>query len=103
MRIPRITEIPVAPGDAPVSAGNGVLTVSISRDGAGWNITAVNAAREVNGRPSTYEARITACTCNREACPCDRGPNSGKCRDKCHRWHAEKVLRLANRIARSYS
>lgn len=102
MRIPRTTEIPAAPDDAPVEVGNGVLTVSISRDETGWTITAVNAAREVKGKPSVYEAKIPACACDREACPCDRGPNSGECRSKCHRWHAEKVLKLANRIAKSY-
>lgn len=99
----KLTEIPVNPGDAPAEITGYLWSMGVTRDDAGWKIRVVNASRLVKDEPSCFEADIKACTCKREGCACDLGPNSGECRDKCHRWHAEKVLKLANRIARSYS
>lgn len=101
----RITSVPLRETDPPVVVEDSLTTMTVTRTPSGWTIEAVNKilARNSNIDDAyVFTAEITACPCDRPACACDKTIGSGKCRDHCHKWHAERVLKLAQRLWKSY-
>lgn len=77
---------------------NGVILVTETADG--WGLYA-------KGDHGVFEAEVKRCTCQerRKPCACRRERTDTTTRhrlDYCHDWHAERVERLAEDIAKTY-